>query len=367
MNIVYVYADSEREWNCSEWRCAVPARALQHSGQHSARLLSLQDFVANKGETREACDSADVIVVQRNLFGPVLPAMLHWQARGKIVVVDFDDAYDLMPPTNPSYRFWHEGVVTRPDGGEERLSPQPLKQFRWGLRLAHAATAPSRRLAADWGGIAPVDYLPNYIELANYQSVPRMPHAGIHIGWGGSLSHLQSFTGSGVMAGLKRVCRARPQVKIILCGSDRRIFEQLPLPPEQKVLVPWGRYADWPQRLAMFDIGLAPLHGAYDERRSWIKVLEYLVMQIPWVASEGPAYEEFGRYGALVKNLPSAWEKALLDRIDHLDDYRALAAGDAYQAGLACSIDANVDQLVNTYAAIAARVQQPDVILEGVP
>ena len=149
MNLVYVYADTEREWNCSEWRCAVPARALQRTGRHTASLLSLQDFAAGGPAARAACDAADVIVVQRNLFGPVLSAMQHWKARGKTVVVDFDDAYDLMPPTNPSYRFWHAGLSTAPDGREERLSPEPLKQFQWGLRLAHGATVPSRRLGDD--------------------------------------------------------------------------------------------------------------------------------------------------------------------------------------------------------------------------
>jgi glycosyltransferase involved in cell wall biosynthesis len=210
----------------------------------------------------------------------------------------------------------------------------------------------------DWHAYVPMYYLPNYIDLANYQEHAPAAHAGITLGWGGSLSHLQSFTGSGVLAALKRVCRARPQVKVVLCGSDRRIFDQLPLPTAQKVLLPWGTYAEWPARLANFDIGLAPLHGGYDERRSWIKVLEYLVMQIPWVASEGPAYAEFGLYGALVKNTPSAWEHALLERIDHLDDYRALARGAGYQAGLACGIDANIDNVVGTYAAITNQTHE---------
>jgi hypothetical protein len=355
MNIVYVYADSEQEWNCSEWRCAIPARALNRTGRHQASLLSLEDFAHHTPAARQACQPADVIVVQRNLFGPVLSAMHHWKARDKVVVVDFDDAYSLMPPGNVSYPLWHQGVTQGPTGLPARIHPPPLTQFKWGLQLAHAATVPSKRLADDWRAYTDVHYLPNYIDLRHYETVPPEPHSGVCLGWGGSLSHLESFTGSSILTALQRVCRARPQVTVAICGSDRRIFDRLPLPAAQKRLLPWVPYADWPRRLASFDIGLAPLHGAYDERRSWIKVLEYMVMKIPWVASEGAPYQDLRGYGWLVKNTPGAWERVLLDMVDHLDDHRAEAAREPHLFGLGQAIDANVDHLVATYETIASR------------
>jgi glycosyltransferase involved in cell wall biosynthesis len=258
-----------------------------------------------------------------------------------------------MTPSNAGYRLWHEGLTQSPDGTLSKVNPAPLTQFKWGLRLAHAATVPSKRLADDWRAYAEVHYVPNYIDLDNYEGVRREPHDGLIIGWGGSLSHLDSFTGSSVMTALQRVCRARPHVKVAICGNDRRIFERLPLPPTQKVLLPWVPYAEWPRHLASFDIGLAPLHGPYDERRSWIKVLEYLVMKIPWVASEGPPYHDLRGYGWLVKNMPSAWERILIDMVDHLDDYRAEAAREPHLYGIGQAIEANVDHLVATYSAIA--------------
>lgn len=357
MNIVYVFADNPQEWNCSEWRCAVPARALNRTARHRATLLSLADFAHRTPAAEEVCAPADVIVVQRNLVGPVLTAMLHWKAREKTVIVDFDDAYDLMPPTNVAYRYWHEGLATNAGGATHTIDPHPLTQFKWGLRLAHAATVPSQRLADDWRAHADIHYLPNYIDLEKYQGIELEPHDGVVIGWGGSLSHLQSFTGSSVMTALKRVCLARPQVKVMICGNDRRIFDRLPLSPAQKILAPWTPYAAWPQRLAQFDIGLAPLHGAYDERRSWIKVLEYLVMKIPWAASDGPAYAELRPYGRLVKNTPAAWERTLLDMVDHLADHKAEAAREPYRFGINQAIDVNVETLIATYTHIAERVR----------
>jgi glycosyltransferase involved in cell wall biosynthesis len=359
MNIVYVYADNPNEWNSSEWRCAVPARAINRTRRHSAHLVSIADFSENLPLVKSNCDEADIIVVQRNLIGQVLSSIQHWKARDKVVIADFDDAYNLIPSNNPSYPYWNQGLKSQAQANGivswEKIDPPPMVQFRWGLRLVHAATVPSKRLAADWQAYAEMHVLPNYIDWEKYQNISASPHEGLVIGWGGSASHLQSFLGSGVMIALKSICRARKHVKVVICGKDKRIFEQLPLPPEQKIFHPWVHYQDWPQVLANFDIGLAPLHGPYDERRSWIKVLEYMVMKIPWVASEGPAYSELRPYGWLVKNSTSGWERVLLDMIDHIDDYRAEAAREPYLFGLGQSIDENIDKMIATYTNIAQR------------
>lgn len=355
MKIVYVYADSPKEWNCSEWRCAVPARALNRSGRHTAELVSLEDFMRNTPEVDAACSAADVIVIQRNLFGPTLSAIQHWKARDKVMVADFDDAYNYIHPTNASFHFWNEGQLRKPDGTQEQMDPPPLTQFKWGLRLVHATTVPSKRLADDWQSYTDMYYLPNFIDLRRYENNVPQPHDGIILGWGGSVSHLQSFEGSGILTALKRVCKARSQVKVMVCGSDKRIFDQLPLPPEQKIHQPWVPYSEWARVLSQFDIGLAPLFGAFDERRSWIKVLEYLVMKIPWIASDGPAYQDLRSYGWLVRNTAAAWERVLMDLVDHIEQYRQEAAGDPYLFGIAQSVDENIEKIIGTYTTIMER------------
>ena len=357
MRVVYVFADHPSEWNSSEWRCAVPARAINRTHLHQAEMLSIHDFAQNTPTAQTACGQADILVIQRNLIGPVLAAVQHWKARDKVVIADFDDAYPLMPESSPSYAYWNHGLirVQGPDGSliQQKIDPLPLAQFKWGLRLVDGATVPSRRLADDWRSYTDVRYVPNYIELEKYMNVTRQPHEGVILGWGGSLSHLQSFTGSGVLGALRKICRVRPDVRVMICGSDRRIPEQLGLPAGQIVQKPWIPYSKWANHLSLFDIGLAPLHGEYDERRSWIKVLEYMVMKIPWVASEGPAYQELRSYGWLVKNVASAWEWVLLDMIDHLDEYRKEAAGHPYFFGIGQNIDDNIDRVLAAYGAIA--------------
>lgn len=349
MRIVYVYADSEEEWNSSEWRCAIPCRAINRAGRHQAALLGIESFGRNTQEAQEICAEADVIVVERNLFGPVLSAIQYWKARDKVLIADFDDAYSCMHPSNLNYRFWSEGVQ-RETG--VKIQPPPLTQFKWGLRLVHAATVPSRRLADDWRTYTEVYHLPNYIDLSRYQNSQSQEHEGVIIGWGGSMSHYQSFMDSGLPKALQRVCKARPQVKVMICGNDGRLARDLGIAQEQLIIQPWVRYQDWPSVLARFDIGLAPLAGEYDERRSWIKVLEYLVMKIPWVASEGAPYQEFRDFGWLVKNTSSAWERVLMDVVDHLVQYKEEARGSAYLAGISQAVDENIQKVLAVYSSI---------------
>ncbi|GAB4479687.1 MAG: hypothetical protein Kow0088_20830 [Anaerolineales bacterium] len=353
MKVVFVYADSEEEWNSSEWRCAVPYRAINRSGRHQASLISIDNFAHHDPSADEICREADILVVERNLFGPVLSAIQYWKARDKVVLADFDDAYHLMHPSNPNYTFWSQGI--RRDNGQ-KVEPPPLTQFKWGLRLVHAATTPSQRLAADWRAYTKMIYVPNYIDLNLYQNVQTQKHDGIIIGWGGSVSHYQSFVESGLIPALQRLCQARPQVRVMICGADLRIVKQLNLPKEQLIHVPWVPHDRWATVLSQFDIGIAPLAGEYDQRRSWIKVLEYMLMKIPWVASEGAPYEEFRSYGWLVQNTAQAWQRVLLDVVDHWEAYKKEASGEAYLVALSKTIDENIHLTLKQYAAIYEKV-----------
>lgn len=360
MNVVYVYSDSPEECTGNEWRCAVPARAINRTKRHSAKLLNMNELGENYHKADVVCSSADVIVIQCNLIDPVLSAIQHWKARDKVVIVDFDDAYNLMPSTNPNFHYWSKGIKStrKADGSTltTQIQPTPLTQFKWGLRLAHAATVPSLRLADDWRELTDVYYVPNYIDLEKYHNVKLEPHDGICIGWGGNMSHLQSFKKSGVLEALRRVCTSRPEVKVMIAGGDRRIYDILPIPENQKILMPWVPYSQWAQVLSKFDIGLAPQYGSFDERRSWIKVLEYMVMKIPWVGSAGPAYFELGDYGWLIKNHPHAWERVLIDIIDNLHEYKLDAGRVPYLYGISQSIDENVEKIIATYQNVMDRV-----------
>jgi glycosyltransferase involved in cell wall biosynthesis len=318
--------------------------------------LWADDFINNPVYARQVCESADIIVIHSILFGPILTEVNHWLAHNKIVVVDFDEAYNLIPPGNDRHLFWHHGQINRNEILADMIVPPPLAQFKTGLQKVHAAIAPSQRLADDWSQYTDVHYLPNYIDLDYYENVLSKPDDEIIVGWGGEPAFTRAFSASGVAQALQRVCQARPAVKVMICGGDLDIEDQLCLPPEQLIHQAWVPYDEWGCLLSRFDIGIAPLCGSYDDRRSWIRVLEYMVMKIPWVASDGPAYRDLKQYGILVDNNPEVWEQALLELIDHRDSYRKEAAGAPYLFGVSQSIDANVERVLAVYTAILYRV-----------
>lgn len=77
-----------------------------------------------------------------------------------------------------------------------------------------------------------------------------------------------------------------------------------------------------------------------------------MVMKIPWVASEGNAYQEMKRFGWLVKNNPEAWERILIDMVDHISDYKNEAAGEPYLFGIGQNIDENINRVTSLYEEI---------------
>jgi hypothetical protein len=242
VNVLYVYADSVNDWNSSEWRCAIPARAINRLGGHAAGLLSILDFKSNSDAARKTCAEADVIVVQRDLSAPTQSAIEHWQRAGKAVIADFDDAFNFLEPSNDingAYSYWILGRVRRTgaDGKPAwvKINPPPLAQFKKGLRMVDAATVSSRLLADDWRDYAPIHYLPNYIEARRYDVARSAPHDGIILGWGGSATHLASFAESNILAALESVCRDRRDVRVMICGNDPRILQALRIPPAQKI------------------------------------------------------------------------------------------------------------------------------------
>ena len=77
-----------------------------------------------------------------------------------------------------------------------------------------------------------------------------------------------------------------------------------------------------------------------------------MIMKIPWVASEGPAYHALRNYGWLVPNNASAWERILNDMVDHIPDYKQEAGRDPFLFGLSQSVDDNVEKILITYNQI---------------
>jgi hypothetical protein len=345
MRVCYVYADMPYEKNTSVWRCFIPARAINRIDGNRAFLIHVNDFMTNTVECNAVCELSDIIIVERNFRDDALKAMAFWKAKGKTIVANFDDAYQLMNPNNVAYPYWYFGRydVQYSDGRKEtkHLKPIPLEQFKTGLKIAHAIITPSKILCEDWQKYGKAYHVPNWFEGVKYIKEPeRKPGDRIVIGWGGSMSHYQSFEQSGVTRALKEVCKNNKNVAVMICG-DQRILKLLRISEDQLIFQPYVSFEEWPGVLNKFDIGLAPLCGEYDQRRSWIKPLEYMLMKKPWIGSVGAAYKDIDQLGHLTNNNNLSWERMINYLIKFMAEQNEVDLRNrAYQ--FACNQDINL-------------------------
>jgi glycosyltransferase involved in cell wall biosynthesis len=354
LNVVFVYADSPQEWNCSFWNCLVPAKAINKIEGYNATAIYINEFVSNTEVAQKVCSEADIIVVERNYFGDTLTIMQFWKVRGKTILCIFDDAYDIIHPHNVSFDFWTKGEVKVKDQegneGVGYMNPLPIVQFKWGLRIAKGIQVPSVHLASDWSKYNKTHYVHNYLDVDRYANVePLYPHDEIVIGWCGSLSHHASFTDSGIVYGIKKIGKKYPKVRFLI-GGDKRVFDMLEV--ENKVFQPFVPEDKFTSLIKTLDIGLAPLAGEYDKRRSWIKVLEYMALKIPWVASDYPTYSELKDFGVMTENGGKNWEYAISDAIEKHAEYKERANTINHDFAMTQTSDANIEKTLALYKEI---------------
>lgn len=352
MNVTFVSADGPNEWNSAQWRSAIPFAAFNRTRRHHAYLMDMQHFATHAQFAENMCIEADVIVLQRGAMPPAWDAVRYWRQQGKIVIADIDDGYIQLPEHHPAFPFWHRGITAGP-GGQPMPLPRPaILDMADGLRQVDGLTSPNHLILADWAKQTGVKtaFLPNFPDLRVYQARRTRAPADdgtTWVSWGGSASHLQSFTESGILYALARVLSMRPATRLVYCGSDPRPLDAVPLKSGQKIGLTWRPYRAWPALLVNFDIGLIPLAGEFDARRSWIKALECSFMGVPWIASKSPAYEGLEEYGVFVDNTPDAWAAALADMIDHGPDETRMRRARKWAAEQ--DIDDHVDRMANIY------------------
>jgi len=358
LNITFVHADKPWEWNSAHWRCVVPAKAINRTNKHSAKLLGITQFAENAYEAEYACDDADVIVLQRGAMPDVWGPVRRWRNEGKVVIADIDDGYPQITAEHPAYRFWHVGEVMV-DGQLRRLPRPAIHDMADGLRMLGLMTSPSRLILEDWRQAVGVNgaHVPNFLNLEVYNAKrtrTREDDGTIWVAWGGSAGHFGSFLGSGIADALCRVLASRPQTRFVMCGADTRILDRVPLKHHQKLHFNWRHFSEWPKILANFDVGLIPLAGAFDDRRSNLKPLEYSAMRVPWIATRSPAYAGLEELGTFVDNSPEAWADALIDAIDHAADDKRVRR--AHDWAMTQGIQANAKRIVETYAQLGQKV-----------
>lgn len=315
MNVVFVYADSKEEWNCSNWRSDLPSQYLKKYCGWETSLVAVSDISVPKNA--RILEKANIIFVERLLTEAIFQKLNPYLMGGAKMIFDMDDSYENMPPSSLSYQFWISGL--RPDPNSKKLirvDYPPIEQIKWFSKLADAISSPSKLILDDWKDYNDrMLWLPNYLDVERYDRIPFRENK-ITIGWGGGASHYPSFYDSGLMAALKRILyNNKDKVELCLITGDQTLTHKL------KELHPNVLKSDsqkFPKDVQKIDIALAPLSGAYDRRRSWLKIAEYAVCGIPFIASNYDPYRDYNYPGSLLieKEKPAIWEYAIQTMID---------------------------------------------------
>lgn len=315
-------------------RCRNLADAINRDGQHRANLLDMKSFVENTSRAQRLCGESDLLVIYRYLYDSILTVVQYWQARDKKVIVDFDQAFDLLPPDSPDAPFWREG---RPVEGcfnsPNHIAPPPLEQFKWGLAILDAATVGSYRLADDWARFTKIYTLPDYLNTDQYPALNQTREGEIRLGLG-YRARISAAASSGLLTAIERVCRQYPLVKFVE-------FDQ-----------PCAGLDEWVSHLSTLNIGLAPAHDPYDMRLGSYDLLEFMISKISWLASSNAQFQSLSAYGDLVKNTAADWETALLDAVDNLEARREEAGGTAFLFALSHNLASNLTAVLQVYDAI---------------
>jgi hypothetical protein len=358
LHISYIYPTSDTDQHHVQIRCQNLVDAIQRGGQHRASRLDINSFVQRTDEAVEICQSADALVIYKYLYGSILRQIEYWKARDKKVLVDFDEAIDLLPPETLAYRFWNfgealPGISLNPKEARKSVTFSPLEQFRCGLRLVDAASVPSYRLADDWSRVVKIVHIPDFININQYPSFPpNVDNGEIRIGIFTDSIGTAGLQTSGLLEAVEEIVKLRPKVKFIFYNADAAMVGNLDTLPWQKINYLKIPFENWPGALAQVNIGLLPVNDPYGQRSSLLTLLELMAMKIPWIATDCPTFREVNRLGWLVVNSYPYWLRSIIEVIDHFEAYRSNCAGEPFLYALRQDVNENISKILATYASL---------------
>ncbi|ADB53741.1 glycosyltransferase family protein [Conexibacter woesei] len=243
----------------------------------------------------------DVVHVYRYDSRPIQMLVRALRDAGVAIVWDVDDDLGAIPDASPT-RHAKGGMQ------EQRL----LRDVAAMAHLADVVTTTSMPLADSYRRVGAdcVHIVENFLPRL-YTAGPARPHAGIVIGWVASGEHLHDLEHLRVREWLESVLEREPDVRVRSIGID------LGLPRDRYEREIAVAYRDLGQRIAEFDIAIAPLDDIqFNRARSNVKLKEYAAAGVPWLASPIGPYRGLGEKqgGRLVPN--HGWAAAV-ERLVH--------------------------------------------------
>lgn len=277
------------------YRIRQPVQALRDAGEHDVTcdiapglpmLINLTTGRAEKLHPDFNRDTVDVLVLQR--------PMAYWQAlaaqqareRGIAVIVEIDDDFHSLHPSNPAWAQTHPNPAHR---GRYAASAPDWNRLHLAeaIRHAHLITTTTRALAQRYAPNGNAIILPNYVDHA-WTRITH-PTDRLVVGWTGTVAthrdDLQATHG-GVAAALTET---GGRLRVI--GHPQLVRENLHLDHDPEH-IPWADITDYPHHIARLDLLIAPLADTmFNHAKSWLKPLEASALGVPVIMSPVADYQ----------------------------------------------------------------------------
>jgi len=307
MNALFISADSDGvETNTSRYRIYTPAKYLQQAG-HDIQLQSNVGWQHPVNDKYVAVDRGidftqipEVVLIERNVQPDWVDKLR--LAGAKRIIITLDDNYSIIPNKAASKPWW------------DKYYPSLLKA----MKISDMVIVPSMSLLEFYKPYCKnIQYVQNFVDDDLWVDLPAKEDNKV-IGWGGSAEHLESWNQDGLGKALNKILKERSDWGLFLCSSAAPIIANY-LPRGMKFIWSnWVKHTEWPKMMSGFTIGIAPLQGQYDRYRSNLKLVEYTLGSVPWVATSlDPYMRSEVRGGILTKN--SNWYSSLSRLIEDRD------------------------------------------------
>ena len=275
MLIAHVEPPAPVQQGDQQYRTVQPCRALAlHDDTYvvSGTWLSPQ--------MHRTAHFADVLVLCQAVDADFLPLMQARRQRGQVTVFEINDHFLAAQVWNPVATFYN----------------QPANRSLI-LQLAAQADAiqfSCQALAQEFAHLNPRQavFVNHLWELPAQRAKP----AGLRLGWGGSLGHLQDMVQLQPM--LQAFLREQPHVSLAVMAPQPILDLFAWAPPgrcDTHLPASLDAYARFLQSL---HVGLAPLQDTpFNRHRSDIKFVEYAAAQVAALCADAPPYRSTVRHG----------------------------------------------------------------------
>lgn len=248
------------------------------------------------------------------------------------VVMDLDDNFLDILPSNPAYDTYKRGSIKR-YGLEATMS------------LCNGLTVSTAPLREKYDYLNPsIDILPNCCDVNDFKPMVKKNDGFLRIGYQGSVTHNEDL--ELIVEPIKAILLKYPHVRFEMLGlmnkDEFRTFASRFGDAKDRIFCQYGTpsWEGYPELLSSmgWDIGIAPLvFNQFNRCKSHIKWLEYTLTGIPTIASKSYPYEEDilgtktiedGKTGFLIDN--NSWFTAL-ESLVTTESLRKELADNAYK------------------------------------